>query len=157
MIKMEPLVVKYNLRKLLLFTLFFIGLTALVFQKNNLSTFQIPSSNDYGRWFFILTFGLASFYLIVKLLDRRAKVIIDNNGFWYYKEGLIRWNQIDSYAYNVKHSKGGRETIFQLQLRDSNDKCIELPLGFLDANVDDISSAIKRCSSTYIIKNLGRL
>jgi len=154
MIEKESLVIKYNFRKLLLFTVFFVAITALFFQKDNLSTFQIPNSNEYVRWIFIFTFGLATFYLIIKLLDRRAKVIIDKNGFWYYKDGLIKWNQIESYAYESRRSKGGSETIFRLQRRGSYQTCIELPLGFLDKNVDDISSAIKRCSSTYIIKNV---
>ena len=131
-----------------------IGVTYSIIKnsKNELIEFnKSPFGLSILLMFFLFLFG---FFCYQYFFDNKTKLIINNEGIWTPKYGLIKWQSVwYIYQKEIKGKFNEQRLIIKL---NEDDKEIKLETTFFDKSADEIIEALKGYSKRFKIQFLDK-
>jgi hypothetical protein len=92
-------------------------------------------------------------YSFFKAFDRSIKIVINKEGIWLQKIGLIPWNNI-YYYYFENQSHEVSVSLLKIKLIEP-EKEVQVDVSAMNKSFNDIERAIQRNAKNYNIKSLG--
>jgi hypothetical protein len=132
--------------------LFLFGLVCILIGPSHITLHDLKESwISTSLILLFLVYGL--FSAIRMVLDRRIKLVINKNGIWHYKEGLIPWSNVYYYYFEIQRDDVS-VSLFKLKLLEP-EKELSIHISDINVSFDDIEAAIKKNAIGYNILCLG--
>jgi len=123
------------------------------FAINAFNFIKTYNKSPFGAIFIITFLSLGSFYLWYKILDNGVKRVINKDGIWTKKYGLVKWENIFNYQFEKRK---GKTVTYNLKIDTQNPgRLIVCEITYLDTEFSEVKKAIDINSKEYNIQYLG--
>jgi hypothetical protein len=150
----NELIIRGSHKKIPFFLLFItIPCIALVIELQK-SSQNFFTGNLFVAIFFLTICCGGTAYSWFKFFDKRIRLIINQNGIWMSKSGLIEWNNIWYYHFTEDIVKAREYHCFAFKIKSDHTE-YKIDITFLDKAYQQIQEAISINSKKYSIIDLG--
>jgi len=120
---------------------------ALFFGKETKPFFK---ENPFVTVVAVIIILVAIYFLVRYSLDRRIKMVINKEGIWTPKKGLLVWSNVQYYYFEEIQTDNATVSLLKIKLLKPS-KEVKIDIAFFNKSERDIEDAIKDNSGDYNI------